>query len=233
MFQVASFTGAPFGRSGGSVRRPARAPRPHRTGAPARRRRSPALGTGVRLARRLAPAGGGEPAGSEVGEAAVAVEGAVDLGQVDAAGERHELREHLGAADDERLPRPVGRGRACGGRRGAHGGLGGGAVGGDDDARRRGEAGTGARQHDVEPAGQGAADRLEGAPSHDDRMAHRHALEPGQVLGQPPRQPRAAPVDDADHAVAVGGGDQRPLDGRRRARFVRAHEGRLIPPPAP
>src|SRR6202035_1848749 len=57
--------------------------------------------------------------------------------------------------------------------------------------------GRSAAQDQIAPAGQRLADRLEGPPSHQHRLAERDDLEVLQIIGQMPGQP-AAP---ADHAV--------------------------------
>ncbi|MCY1408822.1 hypothetical protein D9M71_241520 [compost metagenome] len=135
------------------------------------------------------------PIGIQLGEPGIAFRLQGYAGQVEALRNRLCLGIQLRAADQHQLvhtlfPRP-GVGALQGGlQRGKHLGA------------FQGEARL-AADHQVEPAGQRAAQRVPGLAAHDDRLAEGHGLEVLEVRRQVPGHA----VVDADHAVFREGGD--------------------------
>src|SRR6478752_2253 len=160
---------------------------------------------GVLVTRRLGPVGG-----VDLREGDGPVRGLVDLGHEEAGGIRHRLAVDLSPADDEDLLGVGDERERVGERvRDLDAGRGPVALPGHDDA-----APTGQRAH-----------RVEGAPAHHHRVAHRRALEELQVLREVPRHGQAVADDpvapDGDDHGHVRPGSRHGAKAPRRTRFRR------------
>ena len=114
----------------------------------------------------------------------------VDFGHIDAIGVGQEIPEHACAPEHDDLGDVAGeRERLLGRAR--------------DEATITAEIGI-AREHDAHAIREWPADRIEGAPPHDQWLAHGQLADVPHVIGKPPGEPSVL----ADNPVAIAGHDE-------------------------
>ena len=152
----------------------------------------------------------GTVASVEIGEPGVGMGRRMHLGEIDAARHGKHRAEDILAADHHDLVDAGPFGRAPRLSKPLFQTVG-------HDCVRRDKAAV-AGEHDVEAAIENARKRFEGAPAHDDGLAHGDLTEIAHVAGEPPGQVPAP----ADGAVLSHGHDQRD-DGRAGRLPIRTH----------